>query len=79
MYRVLAAVGPDHDKLFRIEVVVDGRVMGRGEGSSRRIAETAAAAVALDRLRVEWRTGRAEPTPSTDAVTGRRDSNRASA
>jgi ribonuclease III len=51
VYRVLDALGPDHDKLFRIEVMVEGEVMGRGEGSSRRIAETAAAAEALDTLR----------------------------
>ena len=49
-YRVLEALGPDHEKLFRIEVRVAGEVLGQGEGSSRRIAETAAAAAALDRL-----------------------------
>lgn len=54
MYRVLDAVGPDHDKLFRIEVIVDGEVMGRGEGPSRRIAETAAAEEALEALRAAW-------------------------
>lgn len=52
-YRVLEALGPDHDKLFRIEVRVEGRVLGRGEGSSRRIAETQAAAQALEVLRAE--------------------------
>jgi ribonuclease-3 len=50
-YRVLEALGPDHEKLFRIEVRVDGEVLGHGEGPSRRIAETEAAARALDRLR----------------------------
>jgi ribonuclease-3 len=50
-YRVLEALGPDHEKLFRIEVRVDGEVLGHGEGPSRRIADTEAAARALDRLR----------------------------
>ena len=50
-YRVVDAVGPDHAKHFRIEVVVDGVPLGSGEGSSRRIAETAAAATALATLR----------------------------
>ncbi len=50
-YRVLDAVGPDHDKMFSIEVSVEGDVLGRGEGPSRRVAETAAAAQALDTLR----------------------------
>ncbi len=50
-YRVLEATGPDHEKTFRVEVVVDGRVLGAGAGPSRRVAETAAAAEAIDRLR----------------------------
>ncbi len=49
-YRVLEAAGPDHDKVFRIEVLVDGRSLGTGVGSSRRVAETSAAAQALDAL-----------------------------
>jgi ribonuclease-3 len=50
-YRILDATGPDHEKSFRIEVWVDGEVLGTGEGPSRRVAETAAAAQALDRIR----------------------------
>jgi ribonuclease-3 len=51
-YRLLDATGPDHEKSFRIEVWVDGILLGVGEGPSRRTAETAAAALALERLRV---------------------------
>jgi ribonuclease-3 len=51
MYRLVDATGPDHEKSFRIEVWVDGVLLGVGEGPSRRSAETAAAAQALDRLR----------------------------
>ena len=43
-YRLLDATGPDHEKSFRIEVWVDGELLGVGEGPSRRTAETAAAA-----------------------------------
>jgi ribonuclease-3 len=53
IYRLLEAVGPDHEKRFRIEVVVGGRTLGTGEGLSRRIAETSAAAVALEVIRRE--------------------------
>ena len=53
VYHLLEAVGPDHEKQFRIEVLVNGRVLGTGEGLSRRIAETSAAAQALDTLRAE--------------------------
>jgi ribonuclease-3 len=49
-YRVVALDGPDHARHFVIEVLVDGRVLGRGEGSSRRAAETRAAHEALERL-----------------------------
>jgi ribonuclease-3 len=43
-YRLLEAVGPDHDKVFRVEVVVGDEVLGLGVGGSRRLAERAAAA-----------------------------------
>jgi ribonuclease III len=51
-YHLLDAVGPDHEKRFRIEVSVGDEVLGRGEGLSRREAETAAAAQALETLTV---------------------------
>lgn len=47
VYRVIEAVGPDHDKVFRVEVAVGGEVLGVGIGPSRRIAETSAAAEAV--------------------------------
>jgi ribonuclease-3 len=49
-YRLLEAVGPDHEKVFRVEAVVDGHALGAGVGPSRRIAETNAAAEALEAL-----------------------------
>ena len=52
-YRVVDATGPDHEKLFQVEVIVDGRPLGIGVGSSRRIAETAAAQRAMEALRKE--------------------------
>jgi ribonuclease-3 len=52
-YRVVDATGPDHEKEFQVEVVVDGRPLGVGTGSSRRIAETAAAQRAMEALRRE--------------------------
>ena len=50
-YRLVDASGPDHERSFRIEVLVDGELLGVGEGPSRRSAETAAAAQAMERLR----------------------------
>jgi ribonuclease-3 len=52
-YRLLTTSGPDHEKSFRIEVWVDGEVLGVGEGASRRGAETAAAAQAIESIRMQ--------------------------
>lgn len=52
-YRVAAMEGPDHARWFRVEVVLDGDVLGSGEGSSKRIAERAAAREALLRAEEE--------------------------
>jgi len=49
-YRLLEAAGPDHDKTFRVEVLVGDEVLGVGTGTSRRMAETAAAAEAVEHL-----------------------------
>ena len=49
-YRLVDVSGPDHERVFRVEVSVGGEVVGRGEGSSRRIAETLAATSAIDAL-----------------------------
>ncbi|HET7167975.1 MAG TPA: ribonuclease III [Candidatus Limnocylindrales bacterium] len=56
-YRLVDASGPDHERSFRVEVRVDGTVLGVGEGSSRRVAETAAASEAIERIRAERRSG----------------------
>ena len=50
-YRVTDTTGPDHERSFRIEVWVSDELLGVGQGPSRRVAETAAAAEALDHLR----------------------------
>ena len=42
-YQVLEESGPDHDKKFVIEVVVNGEVWGKGEGKSKGGAEQEAA------------------------------------
>ena len=77
VYRLLEAVGPDHEKQFRIEVVVDGRSLGVGHGLSRRIAETSAAAEALETIRRERQAARAArgvtPTVAAAPVDGSAD------
>jgi ribonuclease-3 len=46
-YKVTSTSGPDHAKRFVVEVVVRGRVLGRGEGNSKKLAEQRAAREAL--------------------------------
>jgi len=65
LYRLVEALGPDHEKRFRVEVEVIGVVMGVGEGPSRRVAETSAAAQALEALRAKREHGRASASDST--------------
>lgn len=46
-YRVVAQSGPDHDRTFVAEARLGSRVLGRGEGKSKKQAEQAAAREAL--------------------------------
>lgn len=48
-YEVVKAVGPDHDKTFTVEVLVDGSVVGTGTGRSKQLAQQEAAQVALEK------------------------------
>ena len=50
LYRVVAESGPDHRKYFEVVVEWEGREIGRGNGSSKKLAETVAAEAALARL-----------------------------
>ena len=50
-YRVKSTTGPEHDKLFLIEVRVGENVTGRGRGKSKKDAEQMAAKEALNKLR----------------------------
>lgn len=49
-YRLVEETGPDHDKLFTVEVLAGDRVLSIGRGKSKKLAETEAARLALDQL-----------------------------
>jgi len=49
-YELLEESGPDHDKTFRVEVSLNGEVVGCGTGTSKKRAEQAAAEAAVTRL-----------------------------
>lgn len=49
-YELLAEEGPDHDKLFKSAVIVNGKVAGTGEGKSKKESEQHAAREALAKI-----------------------------
>ncbi len=61
-YRVVGVQGPAHAQLFEVEVTYEPTRVARGSGRSKRLAERAAAAVALATL--------AQPPPAEPAAPG---------
>lgn len=47
-YRIVSEKGPDHDKIFVAEVLLNGQVLASGEGNSKKHAEMQAAKKALE-------------------------------
>lgn len=50
VYEIVEEKGPDHNKVFVIQVNIANKVMGMGEGKSKKEAEQNAARVALEKL-----------------------------
>jgi ribonuclease-3 len=50
-YVVVEAIGPDHDKLFHVDVRVGGQTLGSGAGRTKKDAEQEAARLALERIK----------------------------
>lgn len=49
-YQLIGASGPDHNKTFRMQVLLNGEPVGEGTGHSKKEAEQAAANAAIERL-----------------------------
>ena len=52
-YRLTGESGPDHDKQFRVEVSLNGTVVGSGVGSSKKRAEQDAARMAIEAMNAQ--------------------------
>ncbi len=52
-YRIVSESGPEHERSFACEVVLDGSQLGTGVGKSKKAAEQAAALAALETLDTE--------------------------
>lgn len=50
VYEIVVEIGPPHRRQFTAQVRVNGRMLGRGSGRSKRAAEQAAAEASLARL-----------------------------
>lgn len=50
-YRLVGEEGPDHEKVFKTEAVLEGKRIGYGEGQSKKVSEQKAAYEALIWLR----------------------------
>jgi ribonuclease-3 len=50
-YRMVSATGPDHDREFECIVLHEGEELARGQGKSKKTAETNAALAALELLK----------------------------
>lgn len=48
IYKVISEEGPDHDKIFKVGVFVDGKLLGEGMGPSKQAGQVAAAQQALE-------------------------------
>lgn len=49
-YRLIGSIGPDHAKIFQVEVDLNGESVGAGEGHSKKEAEQNAARAAIEKL-----------------------------
>lgn len=43
VYELVSESGPDHDKVFVVEAVIDGKTVGKGQGRNKKSAEQQAA------------------------------------
>ncbi|OGN75978.1 MAG: ribonuclease III [Chloroflexi bacterium GWB2_49_20] len=46
-YATVNTAGPDHDRVFEVNVIIDGKIYGKGSGHSKQIASHSAALNAL--------------------------------
>ncbi len=54
-YVTLSSTGPDHAKVFEVEVRIQGMAYGRGHGSSKHVAARIAAQTALEALGISFK------------------------
>ncbi len=48
VYRLVEITGPDHNRQFTVEILVDGEALGQGMGTTKKVAESQAARAAWE-------------------------------
>jgi len=66
VYELVSQSGPEHNKTFVVQALWEGIILGRGSGQSKKQAETAAAAEALELKR--WKKKRVGKARSTKPI-----------
>ena len=51
VYTLVREDGPPHDRVFTMQVSIDGKVLGTGIGRSKKAAEQHAARTALEQIK----------------------------
>lgn len=54
-YVTISATGPDHAKIFEVEVRIQGQAYGRGRGTSKQVAARIAAQTTLEALGITYK------------------------
>lgn len=49
-YEVINSTGPEHEKEFKVDVIINGKIVGSGSGKSKKQAEENAAQNALEKI-----------------------------
>src|SRR3990172_4101531 len=50
-YRLISETGPEHNKVFEVEVLINGERFGRGQGKAKKEAEQRAAMEGLEKIK----------------------------
>lgn len=50
-YEVIQTVGPEHDRIFTVQVSLSGKILGVGKGHNKKAAQQAAAQQAFEKLK----------------------------
>jgi ribonuclease III len=50
VYNIIGSTGPEHQKIFEVEVILNGKVLAKASGRNKKIAEQNAAKIALEEM-----------------------------